>query len=185
MSMSLEDEILSAYVDGEIEPPHDESIRRQIEANEDIRRRYERFLELKRAFAGEILPDMSDAKRRVWENLQNLKPPQPSFWKQQWKLPAPVVAAAALIFAFLLGFSMWQIVTPTSQSPELAELGQEGRPVDLTINLADSEVQQVLDWLSSREMLGEIKVELPETHRFEIIGEAQLLRAADFARSRD
>jgi anti-sigma factor RsiW len=182
--MSLKDELLSAYIDGEVESPHREHIERQIASNADVRARYHRLRAVSERLRSEPMPDFSEARRRVWKNLENLPTPHPSFWRQRWQLPAPAVAAAALVFAFLLGFSVWQIVTPPAEHHGLSEVVQAGAPVDLTINLADSDVERLLQWLSSREMLGEIKVELPEAHQFEIMGDAELLRAADFGRSR-
>lgn len=183
--MSLRDELLSAYIDGEVESPHREHIQRQIVSNDEVRSRYQRLLTVKQALREEPLPDYIGAQERVWQRLREL--PRGSkhlpFWRQEWRLPAPVVAVAALVFAFLLGFSIYQVVAPETGNGDLPQVVQAGTPVDLTINLADSDVERVLEWLSSREMLGEIKIELPESHRFEIMGDAKLLRAADYGRN--
>lgn len=186
MSMSLRDELLSAYIDGEVESPHREQIHRQILTNEDVRSRYQRLLTVRQALQEDPLPDFRATQERVWQRLRDLRGTRKhrGFWRQEWRLPAPLVAAAALVFAFLLGFSLYHVVTPESGGAGISEVVQAGAPVDLTISLADSDVERVLEWLSSREMLGEIKVELPESHRFEIIGDAELLRAADYGRKR-
>jgi anti-sigma-K factor RskA len=187
--MSLKDELLSAYIDGEVESPHREHIQRQIETNDDVRRRYSRLASVKEALRSEELPDFSAVQARVLRNIEDsVDRPEPvspctSFWRRQWRLPAPLVSAAALVFAFLLGFSVYHLIGNPSRDERIPDIAQAHSPVDLTISLADSDVERVLDWLSSRDLLGEINVELPESHRFRIIGEPELLRAADYGRS--
>lgn len=189
MYMSLRDELLSAYIDGEVESPHREQIERQIESNRDVRVRYYRLLTVKQALVSEELPEFEAAQERVWSSLKRLPQEHPRdalwrrFWMRQWRLPAPLVATAALLFAFLLGFSIWNVVDRSTPATTMPNLVQAESPVDLTINLADNDVERLLEWLSSKDMLGEIKVELPESHQFRIIGDPQLLRAADYGRA--
>jgi predicted RNA binding protein with dsRBD fold (UPF0201 family) len=101
-------------------------------------------------------------------------------WWSRWRLiqiPLPAVAATALVFAALVGVFVWSILPrPVSTAPDLLA---QGKDVDVTIRVDNTEMEKVLQWLEDREMLGEINIQLPE-QEFSIVGEPVLLKPEDY-----
>lgn len=169
--------VLSAYLDGEVPERFTAEIEAAIEASEDVRRDYDELLALKTLVAASPMPDpAASASRSLVSISRRVSVPRPSVWTSGVKVPLPVFAAAAALLLALSGVVAFTVVS--TRSAGTPEYVSDARSVDVTIRVDGSQMDQVLQWLVDKNMLGEVNIELPES-RFRIVGEPVLLRAAD------
>lgn len=170
-------ETLSAYIDGEVAPPFAESIARAIERDPVTAQRYRRLLEIQRALP-RMSPEQIDASAaRSWNAVQHRIHHQAVHSVRTVAVPLPGLAAAAVALVVLAGALVWSLVATPSIPAErlLADHGD----VDVTIQLANGEMEQVLSWLADQDLLGEVSIELPE-QQFSIVGEPVLVKSASY-----
>ena len=102
-------EILSAFFDGEIDPPWDHAISEHVAGCESCRRFLEGLEQTRRALRDDRLTGLGEPMERVRRSLlagvAPLAVPQPG-WHRRVELPLPVaVTAAVLIVALGVGFA--------------------------------------------------------------------------------
>lgn len=180
--------VLSAYLDGEVAEPFATAIRESIDADPDVRRDYEELVELRERLTVEPSTSIDESMRRSWgvisarieagSGAPRLRPrgSQP-VWRRAVALPLPALAAAALVVLALVGVLVWSLLPAR---PDAGEYLTRGNNVDVTIRVDGAEMEQVLQWLVDRNMLGEISIQLPE-QQFQIVGEPVFVKpAADY-----
>ena len=177
MHMQPDDMLLSAFLDGEIPEQFRSDIEASIENDSDCRARFER---LKRLRVTLHIQDAPELESRMAESLASIQRraavnPRsgPGLRWRQIQVPLPAVAAAAFVLIALAAVLVWSFLpkAPASASDYLAQ----GQDVDVTIRVDDADMERVLQWLADKEMLGEIRIQLPE-QQFHIVGEPVLLR---------
>lgn len=102
-------------------------------------------------------------------------------WRRRVSLPVPVVAAAAaaiVTLATVFSVRFAQSVAGAHRA-ELASQTSDG--IQVTINVKD--VQQLLDILNGRSSnIKEVKIELPQSQQFQLLGEPVFMRVGDSAK---
>lgn len=172
-------ELLSAHLDKEVPGPWDGMIAQAIEADPGTFAEYDRFRRLQTAVRSLPGPDVDEAKDRVYRAVvartaMHSRRPIPI-----WRRRVPVtVAAAAGVVAAMLGALVVYAVT-AAQGPAGLQMSDEGR-IDVTINVDDEGLEEVIRWLNARNEIGQVSIELPETPRFQFQGEPTLMRSSDF-----
>jgi len=190
--MCYDDDVLSAYSDGELDPSALREIKAHIASCDRCRGVVDQYLML-----GSILekseksmhPEFSEAEMLVWRRVQSSvrrRSSTISFWRRKITVPVPLAAAAvcavciltaALVFspAWFIPDDAPAIISQQTQAgiEEVAFSGDESLP----------ELEKLLQFLSEQGAAIEVKIELPGSSHFEVIGEPQLMKAADYKKA--
>jgi hypothetical protein len=180
-------QILSLYFDGELPSPWKEKMEAHLETCAGCRQRLEAY----RAFssdAGMIGEDeIGAAKERVWLKLTAPAPVKPggnkgffreSLWNRSVTLPLPAAAAIFIVIAFFAILSLrGQRVAVFSGTPPVASA------IDMDVHgiAPVSDMNGVLQYLSSQDASEFMIIKLPESRSFSRFGEPALLKAADYS----
>jgi anti-sigma factor RsiW len=180
-------EDISAYLDGELPADAARELERKLETDRSAREDLERLRGLKTALHDAEEPDFEASRERVWMSLESrlgLKARLP-LWRRRLSVPYPAVAAAAVAVFALAGLLVWFAAPATTVS---------GGPDSVTATPTDAEVriavggvdgEELLHWLEERGLAGDVSVQLPDTARFQIMGEPQLMRATEHRGKRE
>ena len=179
--MSLDEKLISAYIDNEVSSPWKEELEKELEQSPEDQRLLDQYRSLQTLFKNDLdVPDTAQSKERVYhrikekiERKRNKKP----ILKRKLNIPLPLAAAAAAAIIFLAGALSYSLLS-RQKADDYISLG-EGRSLNLTIKVED--VEQLMDVLYSRDMLREITIELPDSPQFQILGEPKLLKATEFS----
>ena len=176
--------VLSAYLDGEVPERFVAEIAAAIERDPEVRAEYDE-LRLARA----RLAPVSDAQvaasaARSWEAVTtrlaqraSSHPAHSDVWHRKVVIPLPAMAAAAAVLVALAGILVWSVLGGNRTSAE--ELLANRNDVDVTIRVDGTDMEQVLQWLVSQNMLGEVNIQLPE-QQFQIVGEPVFVKPAQY-----
>ena len=185
--MSHDDSILSAYLDDEVPSPWKERLSERIENDPALTRRYAELAAVRTAMRSVPEPDFESSKDRVWHVITTagLNKRAPRIWRRHVVLPVPLVAAAALVVIVFGSVFTYREFFDRSADVVARDLSSF-QPGDLSVmlNVDDGGVEQLLQWLTTQQQITEVKIQLPDAPRFEIIGEAELLKVSDPQRSR-
>lgn len=169
--------LLSAYVDGEVPRRFVPQIEDAIANDETVRAEYEALSSVRSRLQADE-PDVEQSARRSWEAIQSRlhDPVEPhdhrDVWHRRIVVPLPLLAGVATLVFALGGVLVWTLLGdallpgPTAERDYLAG----SNDVDVTIRVDGAEMDQVLQWLVDKNMLGEVSIQLPE-QRFQIVGE--------------
>jgi len=193
--MCYDEQIISAYVDGELEGPLSTEVKKHIESCRRCRSLAAEFSAISEVFTAVRSADSIDSdqrKARVWQGIrrQTNRETVQNFWHRRVQIPLPlaagvVIAVAALVFTLIVNpFSSNHRGTPTAL--------EQDKAMDTTIPAVPSdftspgntipELEQLVRFLSDQGAAIEVKIELPSSSKIQVSGEPQLLRAADLRR---
>ncbi|MFP4409473.1 MAG: anti-sigma factor family protein [Spirochaetaceae bacterium] len=180
--MSRKYEVLSAYLDGELDSHTARKVEARLREDEEYRRVHDSLLELRETLDAGQEPDYVASAERVWERLEasltrKRREPTP-FWKRQISVPLPFAAAAAALFFSIAGIAIYLAGTPKATSRE-ALAGMDPEELDITIQIDEAQARELIGWLEERKDVQQVTIQLPETPRFELIGEPVLVPASD------
>ena len=173
--------VLSAYLDGEVPQRFRASIEGAIRENDEVRREFEQLQHLRQRLQDAPIPDTTESAARSWVKLNQriLGTPRRARWVRAVRVPLPAAAAAVLVFAAALTVLVWSFLRPSPGASAAEEYLARGSDVDVTISVEGSQMESVLDWLASQNMLGEVNIQLPE-QQFSIVGEPVFVKPADY-----
>lgn len=176
-------ELLSAHVDGEVPSPWKEHIHRDIEQDEATGKAFTELKAISATVRSIPGPEVDGAQDRVYaavtERTRLSSMRSTPIWRK--RVPLPVAAAAGLATAILGALIVY--ATGLGGRPAGLRMADEGR-VDVTINVDDEGLEDVIQWLNGRSEVGQVRIELPEVPRFEVYGEPTFRRSSDFEGSR-
>lgn len=182
--MSRKYEVLSAYLDGELDSHTARKVEARLREDEDFRRAHESLTKLKDVMSAEAEPDYVESAARLWERLEGSvarrrRETQP-FWRRHISIPMPLAAAAALLFFSIAGIAIYLagVGHPKNGAPA-ALAGVNPQELDITIQVDDAQARELIRWLEERKDVQQVNIQLPETPRFELIGEPVLMPASD------
>lgn len=177
--MCPDEELLSAYLDGEVPSPWKECIEESLEQNPGCREDLRRLSAVRTFLHQEPAPDFVLSQKTVRDRLSthDFSRTTRSIWHRRVSLPMPLAAAAAALFVVLSGALLWHSGRATVPPAQLPIAGGE---IDLTVRIGDVRIDELLRMINESDHIGEVKVQLPESARFHFLGEPQLVRAADF-----
>ena len=195
-------QIVSLYIDEELPSPWKEKMEAHLQSCPKCQAELARYRQL-----GDKVQNLQDeslhaAQERVWNKLNtfefilsNSRGRQTGninrLWRRTITLPLPVAAAALVLIAFTLVFtlvignlgtadSMMADNTPTSvQEWSSTLLGD-----DLGTILPTLDMDDFLQYILNQDEGDFVVVRLPETSRFSRTGQPALINAADYSRSR-
>lgn len=186
-------QILSLYVDRELPSPWKEKLETHLDSCGECRKKIDKYKALSAALkCGGGGGALMEAKDRVWARMVSraalrgpkAESPRPGdreirLWKRRVSIPLPAAAAAAIVFVAAAIFVLAGTGSPaagTVQGALLASSPQE----DIPGMAAFSDMDGVMQYLSSQDMGNYMIIKLPESRNFSSAGEPTLLRAADF-----
>jgi hypothetical protein len=176
-------QLLSVYFDGEMPSPWKEKMDAHIAGCPHCAGRLKayRCITMKGA-AGEPAA-IEAAQGRLWQKLElrsATPPPVPSsvIWRRRISIPLPAAAAVLLLVALAFLFTL-RVNTPTEAAEmTLAAEAEFDAPGIIPI----TDMEDVLQYLGSRDNGELIILRLPESRSFVNYGEPAIIRAADYSR---
>lgn len=204
--MCFSEEILSAYIDGELDPVRAAEVERHLKSCRECSSRagyYRTMRELLLGNAGLDEKKLATSSQEVRQRLQvQLRREEKSiglpFWQRRLVVPMPLAAAVLFLFGLVLAALVVQSadrlpdgagVLVTQQTGEVS--GDAGVSFSMETTGGAStqaetpQLEELIRFLSSKGAAVEVKIELPGSSRFEVIGEPQLIRASDYRREAD
>ncbi len=126
--MCLDDQVLSSYIDGELQEPWKTQVEEHISHCKSCRERYEQFARLDQTlFETRIQNDeFTMHQQRVWKYLEKTcMPSQPKrFRHKRFAFSGPAMAAAAAVMVALIGVNIYLVRGTDSPSTG----GEQGIP---------------------------------------------------------
>ncbi|MFP4383014.1 MAG: anti-sigma factor family protein [Spirochaetia bacterium] len=178
--MCLDNELISAYMDGEVPQPWKDKIKDHLADCSGCRHKAEKYRQVDAliSLSNQISEDRvaaskASVKAKIHGQLKYAKWESKSVWNKTVSVPIPVAAAAVILMLMLAGFLTLVGVSGT-KSPHLGD--------NLNITLNPEDVEILLKALQTHE--GEIVIELPEEPQFRYLSEPELIKASDQERTR-
>jgi hypothetical protein len=195
--MCVDDQLLSAFIDGELDGNHSEQVKVHLAECSDCRKRMEGMRRISAALSSGTLreEDIALSSRRVAARLDHVIDPASSrgFWSRRFSVPAPLALAAMLVLVLVSGMFALSLYDSgragaggTGAFPlAVGDYSKEFKLLASDMDAPDSgpTIQQLFELLGSSGASIEVKIDLPSESVFTVHGEPQLLRAADFQRS--
>jgi hypothetical protein len=189
-------QLLSVYFDGELPSPWKEKMESHIAGCSQCARRLEAYRRISRASAGDVLDDGEKAvKERVWLKLEQrtgmtagtaaesaawpTAAQNKTVWRRHISVPLPAAAAAVILFIALSFFIGLKISKTAENSGMILATETE---FDAPDTIPVSNMENVLQYLSSRDNGEIIILRLPESRNFVNYGEPAIINAADYSR---
>lgn len=176
----LNDQTLSAYFDGELPEPGASRVRDAVASDSRYSDMIAHMERLRGLLQHRELPDIAELRQGSLHGIERRLSVRShlGFW-QRWRqieIPLPAAAAAVVAVLALASLLIWAIVPGRAAAPDIMA---QGKDVDVTIRVDDAEIEQVLQWLVDKEMLGEVSIQLPE-QQWSIVGDPVLLKPTDY-----
>jgi hypothetical protein len=176
-------DLLSAFFDGEVEPPWAERIRKHIEECERCRKEVGRLEMLSRLLQADEEPGFEEHLERTRAGLAQdprAKLRKPSFWRARIRIPAPAAAAVLLLVLGLGGLLVYLGTKPSF--PFMSIRRAPSGVTEVQVAAPVENLEQLLKSLDRQLVNQEIIFNLPEDTTFIMIGEPKMLRAEDLGR---
>ena len=189
-------QLLSVYFDGEMPSPWKEKMDAHIAGCPECARQLETYRRISRAAAGdEFAGRMEAVKEQVWHKLEQrtgmaadkaagaaawpAAARNRAVWRRYISVPLPAAAAAVVLFV-ALAFLIVLKITGSAENSGMT-LASETE-IDEPDIVPVSDMENVLQYLSSRDNGEIIVVRLPESRNFVNYGEPAIVKAADYSR---
>ena len=197
MQVCPDRQLLSVYFDGELPSPWKEKMESHIAACPACARRLEAY---RRVSLGKAAGDagLESAREHVWQKLEavvdravldrqrtgadipSARPRVAPVWRRSVSIPLPA-AAAVFVLLVALAFLVVLRVTNTEEISGMTFASDAELDVPGIIPVADME--DVLQYLGSRDNGEIIILRLPESRSFVNYGEPAIIKAADYSRT--
>ncbi|MDR0554998.1 MAG: zf-HC2 domain-containing protein [Treponema sp.] len=180
-------EIVSVYLDNELPSPWKEKMEAHLADCPGCRARLDRYRLVSQALREEV-PALEEATReRVWKTIGAGRTDSMVFtavrrvWRGSVTVPVPVIAAAAALFAFTLGFA-WIGRSADRYREQTESMASAGIELDAPGIMPLSDMNSVLQYLSGEDSGDTMILLLPESKSFTSVGEPAIIKAADYPR---
>lgn len=181
MHMCPDRQIISAYLDGELESPWDTAIAEHLAACPACFSLHARLAETRRILREEPVADWHAPMERVRRALRARTSPrrrEPAVWARRVSVPLPVAAlAAALVLFFGIALAVTQL------RPRIGLLRITKAPAggtEIQISAPISELETLLKSVGAEDTAREDVILLPKNVRLLPIGEPRMGKAAEF-----
>ena len=181
-------QLLSVYFDGELPSPWKEKMAAHIAGCPACARRLQAYrrVSLGKA-AGEGNAELESARERVWQKLAQRTGSgvsRAAMWRRRVSIPLPAAAAtaaAAILLVIALAFLVVLRVTNAENISGMT-LASEAE-LDTPGVIPVSNMEDVLQYLGSRDNGEILIIRLPESRNFVNYGEPAIIKAADYSRN--
>ncbi len=165
-------EILSAWLDGEIDAPWDRALEEHVGACTDCRARLERLEAVRRSLLESPVPDWRPAMERVRSSLVArglARAPAAPVWRRSVSLPLPAAAAAAVVIILLAGALAVSVVRSSIGMVRITRQGASGTEIRIAAPVSD--LESLLRSLDSDTSAPEDVITLPKDVQLVPVGE--------------
>lgn len=170
--MCPDDQTLSRYFDGEIDPQTAANVEQHISTCTGCMEKLNKFTGLREMLKDHDTPWLDPAVEEAYANLTSDTRlfNKPQFWKRWVMIPAPVVvvAAAGICILFTALF-----ITTGLRGGNPVVMKQQG-PLQLEMN--ELQLQDLHQFFDSQDYMIEAQMDIPSNGGFTFIGEPQFLR---------
>jgi len=190
-------QLLSVYFDGELPSPWKEKMESHIAVCPQCARRLEAYRRVSRAPAEDTFAKEAEAaKERVWRKLEQRTGitagtasgstawPKivrgEAVWRRHISVPLPAAVAAAVVLFAALALVITLRITGSTESSGMTLAAETEFDAPGIIPVSDME--DVMQYLSSRDNGEIIILRLPESRNFVNYGEPAIIKAADYSR---
>jgi anti-sigma factor RsiW len=178
-------EILSAYLDGEVEPPWDRGVEEHLLGCETCRLRLARLEETRRLLQTAPLPDVKAPMERVRRALlaQSLRRPLAvPVWRRSMSVPVPLAVGAVALVLLLSAFLAVSLVRSNVGMVRITKGPAGGTEIQIAAPIGNLET--LLKSVDTQESTREDVIKIPKSIRLLPIGEPRMGKAADFLRKK-
>jgi len=176
-------DLLSAFIDGEVEAPWKEGIERHLETCANCREKIMLFRRITNVLEEDKEPDyrpsMARIKTVIESTPQNTKKVRIPIWKRQILVPVPMAAIAATLL-----ICIGTIFTVTVANLQPAQKSNKGATIAEQPVVQDDELATIIKLMENSNFNNEVIFQLPEGSRFSMSGEPKFIRAKDLNRSK-
>ncbi|MBN1798633.1 MAG: zf-HC2 domain-containing protein [Spirochaetales bacterium] len=185
--MCPKDEIISAYVDGEVETPWTEKLKAHFSECAKCKARLKELQSMSQLLKHDKEPDFKPALNRVYKRIYfhssekslgsgRQQEKELPFWKRRVHIPMPAAVMLSVVLFILFAsffFFMGQ------NNTQMANKGQElynTQPIQVTVpieGLEAKDLEVLLKLLNNKDFSQEVLMELPEDSQFTVFGEPE------------
>jgi anti-sigma factor RsiW len=176
-------EILSAWLDGEIDAPWDRALEEHVGACPDCRSRLERLETVRRSLLEAPVPDWRPAMERVRSSLvargyasEKVAP----VWRRRVSLPVPFAVAAAALVLVLAGALTVSVVRSSFGMVRITRHGAGGTEIRIAAPVSDLET--LLQSINKDTGSPEGVIVLPKDVQLLPVGEPRMGKETEFSR---
>jgi hypothetical protein len=174
-------QIISAYLDGEIESPWDKAIEEHLASCQACSSLHARLSEIRRVLRAEPLADWHAPMERVRRTLRSqssLRLREPPVWERRVSVPLPLAAlAAALVLFFGIALAVTQL-RPRIGLVRITKAPAGGTEIQISAPI--SELETLLKSVGAEDTAREDVIRLPKNVRLLPVGEPRMGKAAEF-----
>ncbi len=173
-------EILSAYLDGEVEHPWNREIERHLTDCQACRLRFARMEETRRILQEESVGNWQTPMERVRRHLMawNMQRPlvQP-FWKRRLSIPMPLAGVAAAVM-LCLGMSLaYTLFRNDMGTVRITKAAAGGTEIQIAAPVED--LESLLKSMDTQDSAQDV-IKLPKKFRLMPVGEPKMGKADEF-----
>ncbi len=195
--MCPQKEILSAYLDNEVEPPWNQRIREHLQRCARCRKIVDELKGVRELLHRDPEPDFRDSlgrvKAQVRQSAYGLQVSNPwpvpvgepsggvPLWKKKVTVPLPLAAATAALIV-VLGAALGLFSSRTDLRQVSIRTGPAGM-TEVQVAAPIEDLEQLLRSLDRQGVAQEVIITLPEEQKFMMIGEPRIVREAEYSRS--
>jgi len=189
--MCYDENVLSAYSDGELDIRLLDEITAHLEICGRCRSIAAKYRKLGELFSVEDnvrKEAFLSSEHTVWNRVQTRirrerKGTAIPLWRRRLTVPVPVAAGVLLTVCVLCAVLIFSPETflPDDTSALIAQqIEMDKQSVDLSTDKTLPELEKLVQFLSEQGAAIEVRIELPGSSHFEVIGEPQLIKASDY-----
>jgi hypothetical protein len=174
-------EILSSYLDGEVEEPWKARIAEHLESCAECRGAYGNLERLDGVLRADPSPDFRESQVRVRSAVARPSPAgsyRVSLWRRRVAVPLPALGVAAVLL-FMMGLSTLMLTIRADHR----SMSISTRPSGITevkITAPIQELEHLLMSLDRNASKQELVIRLPDEPKFFIVGEPAIVREAEY-----
>jgi hypothetical protein len=177
-------DLLSAFFDGEVEPPWSERINAHVGECSRCQQTLTRFRSLRRLLHEDREPPVDVVLARTRDRLESSLRASGwrrlRFWQTRVSVPLPAVAAMFLVFLGMAALLVF--IKPRSSFPFMSIKHQPSGITEVQVAAPIEDLQQLLKSLDQESINQQIVIDLPADTEFLQFGEPRMLRAEDYGR---
>jgi anti-sigma factor RsiW len=178
-------EILSAWLDGEIDAPWDRELEEHVSSCPGCRDRIERLEGVRRALLEAATPDWRPAMERVRSSLvarglanERITP----VWRRRVALPVPLAIAAAVLVMVLAGALAVSVLRSSFGLVRITRQGTAGTEIRIAAPVSD--LESLLQSIDQDTGSAEGVITLPKDVQLMPVGEPRMGKETEFPRRR-
>jgi anti-sigma factor RsiW len=178
-------EILSAWLDGEIDAPWDRALEEHVSSCQDCRARIERLEGVRHSLLEAPVPDWRPAMERVRSSLVSRglasEKPVPA-WRRRVALPLPLAVAAAALVMVLAGALTVSVIRSSYGMVRITRPGTGGMEIRIAAPVSD--LESLLQSIDKDTGSPEGVIILPKDVQLLPVGEPRMGKETEFSRRR-